>query len=72
MQWILFADRKPPKSDYYYWKGKRGGGYSQYWEDTGEFEFPKDIAVNYVSEEHLYWLDEGEGVSGLKAEQIFI
>lgn len=53
--------RKPIKSDDYYWKGKSNYGGKDYYDiDTQSFTFDKDIPVNKVDDDNLYWLDEEE------------
>ena len=57
MEWVQFSHRQPPESGYYFWKGKRCGGFAMYWKDKG-FDLPPDRAQNHTDSEHLYWLDE--------------
>lgn len=59
---VSIQKRKPPKSGYYYWKGKSNyGGKALYMTDSNEphgFEFSEEIPSNKVDEDYLYWLDE--------------
>jgi hypothetical protein len=57
MTWVSIKKRKPTTSGYYYWKGKGNYGGLAYF-DGDSFDFSKDVPVNKVDEDYLYWLDE--------------
>lgn len=62
IQWVWMKERKPSKDGKYFWKGKNGcAGKDYYDSNSGEFEINNYITPsNWVADEHLYWLDEGD------------
>ena len=57
MKWVSIQKRKPKFAGNYYWKGKSNYGGLVYF-DGSNFEFDKNVPVNKVDEDYLYWLDE--------------
>ena len=57
MKWVSIQKRKPKSAGNYYWKGKSNYGGLAYF-DGSNFDFDKNVPVNKVDEDYLYWLDE--------------
>jgi hypothetical protein len=59
-QWIEFSEEKPPESDFYFVKGKRGSkACIFYYAETEEWELG-NLAHNFFSNSEIYWLKEYE------------
>lgn len=60
MEWVLFKERKPPESGWYFWKVKSNfGGFEMYYKRDEQFSFFSDVPMKGDDEfDSLVWLDE--------------
>ena len=59
-QWIEFTEQKPPESDFYFVKGKRGSKACIYYYAETEEWLLGNLAHNFFSNSEIYWLKEYE------------
>jgi hypothetical protein len=70
MKWIIFGERKPAKSGFYYWKGKNGyGGHSWFNIISKKFKFEDDVPIDIVYCASFCWLEEDNESAGVPADK---